>query len=241
MFEMSCAAARCMNSSALPSSLLLAVSISAPCILEDISSVPTRNHKMLSCSVAYSTGRMEVRSFTAASSLVAAAGQRGQLHLGGWAGQAAAAPSSHQEQPRHRVTLLGGLVVPAVGGRAELPTAVANLMSEPVGTCGQPGGYAVHPAALDSATHTAAAFSGQDATDKGERFTLCLSHRNSAINLPVAQLVHSAKSRMLEECCIEAVCCHGRGDTNSGGARGFQCSCGRSFCLVHGHPARLAA
>lgn len=181
MFEMSCAAARCMNTSALPS-LLLGVSISAPCVLEDMSSAPARNHKMLSCAVAYGTGRMEVRSFTAASSLAAAAGQRGQLHLGGWAGQAAvASESSHQGQQHTKVSLLSKLLIKATADRVELPTAVANLVSEPMNACGQPGGYAVHPASLDSATHTAAAFSGQDTTDKGDRPCLLISVRCSAI------------------------------------------------------------
>ncbi len=168
---MSCAAARCMNSSAVHN-LLLGVSISAPCILEDVSSVPASTHRMLSCAVAYSTGRVEVRSFTAASKLAAAAGQRGQVHQGGWAGQAIMG-ASHQVQKPHKAGLLSSVVRPAQGDLAELPTAVACLVPEPVGTCGQPGGYAVHPAALDSATHTAAAFSRKDSSDKGTPYSPC--------------------------------------------------------------------
>ncbi len=160
-----------MNSSALPG-LLLGVSISAPCVLEDTSAT---SHKVLSCTVAYGTGRLEVRSATAASNFAAAAGQRGQLHLAGWAHQTATESTYlHGGQEQANLGLLNNIVRPALGARPELPTAVAGLMPVPAGTCGQPGGYAVHPAVLDSATHTAAAFSVNHTDEKGERHPLCL-------------------------------------------------------------------
>lgn len=176
MFEMSSAVASCMNSSALPG-VLLGVSISAPCILDDTS---TTSHKMLSCIVAYGTGRLEVRSATAASNFAAAAGQRGQLHLAGWARQTATESiEPHGGQEQGKLRLLIDRVRPALGARVELPTAVAGLLPVPAGTCGQPGGYAVHPTMLDSATHTAAAFSGNHADEESEHHASRVRDRTS--------------------------------------------------------------
>lgn len=170
MFEMSCAAASCMNKSSLPT-LLLGVVISAPLVLEDPSSGKAGGDRLLTCVVGCLTGQLEIRSVAAASGVAAAAKHRGQLHLGGWAGQAAMPPatSSLSEQEAVRSPLSG--LFSAVEEKLHLPTAVAGILPLPVGTCEQPGGYAVHPAVLDSATHTAAAFSDADASEKGTPLT----------------------------------------------------------------------
>lgn len=67
----------------------------------------------------------------------------------------------------------GSLVSPGPA----LLTNVACLLPSPLGGCGQPGGYAIHPAALDAATHTAAAFAdapGTDSKDAGKQQPLPL-------------------------------------------------------------------
>jgi len=167
MFEMSCAAASCMNSSSLPT-LLLGVVISAPVVLEEPSSSKAGGDRMLTCIVGCLTGRLEVRSAAAASGAAAVAKHSGQLHLGGWAGQAGmpSATSSLRKQEAVRSPLSG--LFGAMEEKPSLLTAVAGILPLPEGTCVQPGGYAVHPAVLDSATHTAAAFSNADASEKGE-------------------------------------------------------------------------
>lgn len=231
MFEMSCAAAHCMHSSALHG-LLLGVSISAPCILQDTS---TTSHKVLSCSVEYGTGRLEVRSAIAASSSAAAARRRGQLHLTGWAGLIAAESSGlNHGHERRELRLLNDLLRPAVGARAELPTAVAGLVPGLAGTCGQPGGYAVHPAVLDSATHTAAAFSGNHPNENGER--------HSGIVLPILcakvtlSYVRGSSPARFDYCQLSKVLCGCSGDEDPGGVGGVQCSCGCTP-VVHWHAA----
>ena len=50
--------------------------------------------------------------------------------------------------------------------RLSLPTCTAMVSHTPPSNCGQPSGYAMHPAILDAATHTAAAFVGMGTKTK---------------------------------------------------------------------------
>lgn len=165
MFEACAAAARCM-SAASASSLVVGVSISAPLAL---SAAPGGAQHLLLCSASLGSGRLEVRSLAAAShaSAPTAIVQVPRLHLAGWTGHALT-HASQKERSLSPRSLPGAPALAACvslaspGSSVQPPTAVAGLVPAPCNSCDQPGGYAVHPAALDAATHTAGAFASTD-------------------------------------------------------------------------------
>lgn len=166
MFELSAAAVRCLSNAA-PQGLIRGISISAPLVVND--DISREAGKVLTCNVALATGRLEVRSFMAASKADAPAEQ---LHLGGWAAQA---HLEHLDGKAHKGEARAWelrMVISPLRQQTRLPTVVAGILPCPDGTCGQPNGHAAHPAVLDSATHTAAAYaSGSADSDEAGRAT----------------------------------------------------------------------
>jgi hypothetical protein len=158
MFELSGASARCLGGEEARA-VIQGISLSAPLIISDAN---TAAKKLLTCTVKCETGRLEVWSLLSASQPVTASRFHGQLHLGGWAHQtlAPARLSSRTDAgsqvPRTVIKLLPQLL--QVAHTFQMPTSVACLRPIPYNTCKQPDGHAIHPATLDAATHTAAAF-----------------------------------------------------------------------------------
>ena len=160
MFEMAAAAARCMSTHSADS-LLVGVSISAPLPLSNPGQAAAAEHTLpvLVCAANLGSGRLEVRSSLAASIA------RSQLHLGGWAGHASMLAASRTPQQQAQEGAIGRALqglqhLARMQHQLQQPTAVACLLPAPLDGGGQPGCYAVHPAALDAATHTAGAFAG---------------------------------------------------------------------------------
>ncbi|KAK9803914.1 hypothetical protein WJX72_004698 [[Myrmecia] bisecta] len=149
MFEMAAAAAQTLAGNPTNGrSLILGITISAPMVLTPGADA------LLSCAVSYESGRLEIRSGSAAQ-------QHNQVHLTGRAGceagltsppatSATAALSNGSQSVLQTLT-------PARAATQTLPTAVASVALQPV-LGEQPSGYTMHPAVLDSCTHTAAAF-----------------------------------------------------------------------------------
>ncbi len=208
MFEMGAAAARCMSSDSA-SSLLLGVSISAPLPLSATGTSAAEHAAILVCAASLGSGRLEVRSFQAAVS------SRSQVHLAGWAGRASMSAARAAAASKLQQSALSSTVsAQQAGSMQQLPTAVARLLPVPRHGCGQPGGYAVHPAALDAATHTAAALADKSAADTGrDQNHLCFIlfvHNQKPATQCSGQHITSAK---------RGTC---RCDKDSSGGGGFQ-------------------
>jgi len=145
---------------------LLDAALIAPLSLRD---QPGSGSIMLVCTLAPVSGRLEVRSLARLHGQAPASRQ----HLAGRTGQLAAVAAGpvsqgadseqrlrdaagHEELARLLVKGASargtGLSAADAGGRA-----LACVLLAPAASGGQPGGFAVHPAALDAATHTAAA------------------------------------------------------------------------------------
>ena len=144
---------------------LLDAALTAPLPLRD---QPGSGSITLVCTLAPVSGRLEVRSLARLHGQAPASSRQ---HLAGRTGQlaaVAAGPDSEQRlrdaaghEELARLLVKGarargiGLSAADAGGRA-----LACVLLAPAASGSQPGGFAVHPAALDAATHTAAALNG---------------------------------------------------------------------------------
>jgi hypothetical protein len=99
----------------------------------------------------------------------------GLIPLVAWTGTPSTALEGCPKSPDSRAgSIIFQNLLPSV---ALLPTAVANVLNS--GTLGQPGAYIIHPATLDAATHTAAAFS--ESGQEGENPPFYEPHLLSAL------------------------------------------------------------
>lgn len=158
---------------------------------------------ILTCTATAASGRLEIRSLaTLPGHPALAVGHQpstsGRLHLVGRTGQLFAAsplrPAVPQTLPTGAASCkgplgLGFLLGPlraghGTGARIEPGTgrAIACLLLSPEPS-GRPGGYAVHPAALDASTHTAAALAGGTGTPPDSQYRmLSLIHSTVALD-----------------------------------------------------------
>jgi len=146
---------------------LLDAALTAPLPLRD---QPGPGSPTLVCTLAPGSGHLEVRSLARLHGLAPASRRQ---HLAGRTGQlaaVAAGPAGQEAESGQRLRdaagheqlarlLVKGAGVRRIGPRAAdaAGRALARVLLAPAASGGQPGGFAVHPAALDAATHTAAA------------------------------------------------------------------------------------
>ena len=165
---------------------------------------------ILSCTATAASGRLEIRSLATLPGHPALAlgyqpSTSGRLHLVGKTGQLSAAspllPAVPQTLPIGAASCGGPLGLEfllgpmrashGAGARVEpgFGRAVACLLLSPE-PGGRPGGYAVHPAALDASTHTAAALAGGTGTPPDSQYPMVsLMHSTVALDAKLSLLV----------------------------------------------------
>ena len=143
------------------------ITISAPLVIPTAAS-----SVIISCSLTYATGRLEMKSVTESG--------REVPHLAGQAGLSTAirsksrAAGSLQQRMfdaflKEAAGVLGAIVPKLVSHAAgSLPNSTGQLAADIPLSGSQPGGYVMHPAVLDSMTHTAAVLQSSTSPEAGQ-------------------------------------------------------------------------